>query len=134
MLPKFGEWVSGFFKRQPSSSPLAIELDSSGFSGTIRQGGPPGQRLPDLVAHRPEEWRFVRLANIVVAARRLAELELGASGAVLMIDAIESIADFKGDFTVCWRQDGYKKSYEPYLNRALAEEDEDEIVHELAES
>jgi hypothetical protein len=55
---------------------IPIEPLEEGFPvGLVRQEGP--ERLPDLIAHRPDPWRFLRLARIVGAAKAIADLELG---------------------------------------------------------
>ncbi|NML04916.1 hypothetical protein [Sphingomonas sp. G-3-2-10] len=110
---------------------IPIELDEDGFSGTVRQEGFPGESLPDLIAHRPEPWRFLRLARVVGAARSIARDELGPDEAKAMINAMASICDYKGDFGVIWRDSGHKPVFEGVLNRALASEGEDEILHEI---
>lgn len=121
-------------KAEPEQPDLPIELEDHGFYGRVRQGGEPGHRLPDLIAHRPERWRFNLLADVTEQARALAANQLGEAQAAQMIDAIEYICDAKGDFTVLWRREGHRQDYETFVTRALHEMGEDEIVHEITVS
>jgi hypothetical protein len=108
---------------------IPIELDERRFAGLVRQEAFPGQGLPDLIAHRPEPWRFLRLARIVGAAKAIADLSLGQGKGDALIKAMISIEDYKGDFAVNWRASIYEKQYEAIVEGALASQGEDEIVH-----
>lgn len=113
------------------SDQIPIELDAHGFSGLVRQDGFPGEALPDLIAHRPEAWRFLRLARIVGAANAIADQELGKQEAKALISAMVSISDYKGDFGVIWRLPTANKGYENIVDRALRSMGEDESLHAL---
>jgi len=65
-----------------------IEVLQSGFSGIVRAGRVGQLRLPDLIAHRPEKWRFERLAKVITAAVSAAESSLEQDVAALMLDGI----------------------------------------------
>ncbi|MGB3845850.1 MAG: hypothetical protein WA940_08275 [Sphingopyxis sp.] len=108
---------------------IPIELSENGFLGTVKQEGFPEEGLPDLVAHRPEPWRFLRLARVVGAANYIAREELGSDEAKAMISAMVSISDYEGDFGVIWKQSAHKPAFESIVNRALISEGEDEIHH-----
>lgn len=45
-----------------------------------------------------------------------------------------SVADYKGDFTVVWHRSAHSPRFERIVDRALASEDEDEILHEIDRS
>jgi hypothetical protein len=92
--------------------------------GVVRNPG-----WPVLVAARPERWRFERLAEVLVAARAIAELRLGAGVGEKLIAAMTEFSDAKGDFTVSWRPADRHPDYEAAVNEALAQQGEDEIVH-----
>lgn len=130
-------WLSSLLRQDkiaagPAEPP--IELEDHGFYGRVRQGGEAGRRLPDLIAHRPERWRFNRLADVVEQARALAAGQLGEADAARMIDAMEYICDAKGDFTVIWRRECHQREYESFITRVLDDMGEDEIVHEITVS
>jgi len=108
---------------------IPIELDERRFAGLVRQEAFPGQGLPDLIAHRPEPWRFLRLARIVGAAKVIADLSLGEGKGDALLKAIVSIEDYKGDFGVNWRGSIHEKQFEAILEKDLASQGEDEIVH-----
>ncbi|WP_447725894.1 hypothetical protein [Sphingomonas koreensis] len=110
---------------------IPIELDGRGFSGIVRQEGFPGESLPDLIAHRPEPWRFLRLARIVGAAKGIAHSELGQQEAKLLINSMVSISDYKGDFGVIWRLPKHNETFELVVDRALSSMGELEILHVL---
>lgn len=110
---------------------IPILLDEHGISGLVRQEGLPGDSFPDLIAHRPEPWRFWRLARIVGAAKAIADGKLGSDSAKSLVRAMVSVSDYKGDFGVIWRRDGYNEDYEAILNRALVLEGEEEFLHEM---
>ena len=131
------DWIKSKLRlTQPSAAEedWQFELEEGGFYGRVRQGGALGQRMPDLIAHRPENWRFARLSDLVSSARRAAEKDFGQERSLLLVDAIKSICDAKGDFTVTWRSDCHLKDYEKIIDRALLALGEEEILHELAES
>jgi hypothetical protein len=102
-------------------------------TGIIRSlgHGPIAWPLPDLLAHRPDAWRFFRLAGIVGAAKALAS-EGGADAPRRLAAALASIEDCKGDFTAVWRTKEDMDEFGPLIDRALAVEGEDEILHQVA--
>ena len=108
---------------------IPIELDERRFAGLVRQDAYLGQGLPDLIAHRPEPWRFLRLARILGAAKVIADISLGQGKGDALIKAIISIRDYKGDLGVDWRASLHEKQYEAIVDRALASQGEDEIHH-----
>jgi hypothetical protein len=110
---------------------IPIDLSEHGFSGTVRQETSPGQNLPDLIAHRPEPWRFLRLARIVGAAKAIADRELGHEQAEVLVNAMVSISDFKGDFGVIWRRSSHQERFEDIVDQALASQGEEEILHDI---
>jgi len=65
----------GFTGQRMSDANIAVHLSEGGNVGTVRD---PGQ--PELVAHRPEAWRFLRLARVLGAAKAIAQAELGSEG------------------------------------------------------
>jgi hypothetical protein len=113
------------------SDQFRIELDATGFAGTVRLVGPGGERLPDLVAHRPEAWRFERLARILQIAQSTADRERGQGEGAAMIAAMLSFADYKGDFTAIWDRARHRPAFEAIVTRALTAEGEDEILHKI---
>jgi hypothetical protein len=110
---------------------IPIELSDRGFSGTVKQEGFPGDSLPDLIAHRPEPWRFLRLARVVGAAKAIADRTLGEDEAKVLISAMVSVSDYKGDFGVVWRRSMYQERFEVVLNQALVSQGEEEFLHEI---
>lgn len=114
-------------------SHLPIEALQEGFSGIVRPGSVGQIRMPDLIAHRPEKWRFERLAAVLTKAGTAAEGSLGPDAAARMLDGMKSFSDFKGDFLVEWRPGHHDPALETILATALAEEGESEICHEVAQ-
>jgi hypothetical protein len=110
-----------------------IEVLQEGFSGVVRPGEVGRLRLPDLIAHRPEKWRFERLTAILTSAVAAVEQRLGPDAAARMLDGIGAFSDFKGDFLVEWRPEAHDPTFEPFIADALAEEGESEIHHQLGE-
>ncbi|WP_069309918.1 hypothetical protein [Porphyrobacter sp. LM 6] len=109
-----------------------IEVLEEGFSGIVRPGPVGRLRLPDLIAHRPEKWRFERMTAVLTSAVIAVEQRLGPDAAARMLDGIGSFSDLKGDFLVEWRPGAHDPKFEPFLATALAEEGEDEICHEIS--
>ena len=104
-----------------SDDDLRVELSESGLLGTLRDKG-----QPDLVAHRPEAWRFLRLARIVGGAKTIAFQDFGQEASLRIIEAMESISDIKGEFRVNWRASKYRSEFDDITKRALAVEKEDD--------
>ncbi|MDF7776336.1 hypothetical protein P1X14_13860 [Sphingomonas sp. AOB5] len=73
----------------------------------------------------------MRLARIVALAKETATAALGANAADAMIDALVSVADYKGDFAILWRGSAHRQAYEEIVTRAVASEGEEEVVHEI---
>jgi hypothetical protein len=71
--------------------------------GNLRETG-----QPDLIAHRPEPWRFTRLVRVLGATKALATQQIGPDAAQAITEAMLSIADYKGDFHIIWRQSKHK--------------------------
>jgi hypothetical protein len=107
---------------------IPIELSENGFMGTVREDG-----QPDLVAHRPEAWRFMRLARVVGAAKAIAQQELGSEASLSIVEAMIWISDLKGDFTVCWHPTRHRPEYNAILTRALATERETDIEFQMGD-
>src|SRR5262245_32957168 len=105
-----------------SKTSIPIELSEEGMTGTVSERG-----QPDLVAHRPEPWRFMRLARIIGAAKAIARDELGVEGGSAMVEAMRWISDLKGDFTVGWNATKHRPEFNAILTRALATEGETDI-------
>ena len=104
---------------------IAIEpLPEDGLGGVIRCA-----MSPDLIAWRAEPWRFMRLMRVLGAAKAIAEAQLGSGRGQDLFEAIHSISDLKGDFTVVWKDRGRRLGYERIVDSALALEDESEILH-----
>ncbi len=111
---------------------MPIEALDEGFSGIVRPGSVGQLRLPDLIAHRPEKWRFERLAAILTKAVEAAENSLSQDAAARMLDGMQSFSDFKGDFLVEWRPGHHEPAFETLINAVLLEWGESEICHEVA--
>jgi hypothetical protein len=86
-------------------------------------------RLRHLIAFRPEAWRFLRLAEISGAAKAIAEAELGPGSAAALLASMAAISDYKGDFSVYWKETDARPIYERIVDRALAIERETEVLH-----
>lgn len=84
---------------------------------------------PDLVACRPERWRFQRLADVLGAAQEIAEARLGVGEGARLIDAMREISDAKGDFSVQWTTAKRKADYEDIVDEAVAKQGEGEVLH-----
>lgn len=104
-----------------SDRELRIELSEGGLLGTVRDTG-----QPDLVAHLPEAWRFLRLARIVGASKTIAFQDIGFDGSLRIVEAMESISDLKGEFRVTWRGSKHRPEFDEIMRRALAVEREDD--------
>ncbi|MEJ0061360.1 MAG: hypothetical protein WDM79_18135 [Terricaulis sp.] len=105
----------------------SIPVDPKGQFGTIRLIG-----QPDLIAHRPESWRFFRLTRIIGAAKAIATQELGADTAHALVAAMSWISDLKGDFTVGWHPSKHRPEFNAIVTRALSIEGETDIEFRLA--
>lgn len=99
--------------------PIVRHEDSHGL---LREQG-----QPDLIAYRPEPWRFTRLARILGAAKALAAQQMGADATRLISEAMVSIADYKGDFWIIWRGSKYRPEFDRIANSALLIEGENDI-------
>ena len=105
--------------------PISVEDEGEdGLGGVIRC-----ELSPDLIAYRPEAFRFMRLSRILGAAKAIAEAELGTSTGEELATSIVSIGDYKGDFFVVWKIGVSRALYEPIIDRALHLENETEILH-----
>ncbi|MGF7151914.1 hypothetical protein FHS96_005582 [Sphingomonas zeicaulis] len=102
---------------------IPIEADPDGLGGVVKQEGGEGS-MPDLVAYRPEPWRFLRLARVVGVAKYIAANELGLEEATAMINAMVQISDYKGTLGVVWRGTSHNSAFESVLSRAWASEGE----------
>ena len=113
---------------------IEIERVSGDSVGLIRRLGrhesEASSFFPDLRAHRPEAWRFFRLAVIVGAAKMLAS-ERGAEAPRRLEAALASLEDCKGDFTAVWRTKEGHEEFSPLIDHALALEGENEIIHQV---
>ena len=90
--------------------------------GILREAG-----QPDLIAHRPEPWRFTRLARVLGATKALATQQIGAGAAQAITEAMMSMADYKGDFHIIWRQSKHNEAFDAIAARALLIEGESDL-------
>lgn len=106
--------------------------DEGRETGIIRRLGNENEAacFPDLIAHRPEAWRFFRLATLLGAAKALTNERHAGSGRDLEA-ALASLEDCKGDFTAVWRTRDALEQFGRFVDRALESEGEDEILHRL---
>ena len=104
-----------------SEDDLRVELSEEGHLGTVRDKG-----QPDLVAHRPEGWRFLRLARIIGGAKTIAFQRHGRDVSLRLVEAMEVISDLKGEFRVNWRASKYRAEFDDILKEALVVEREDD--------
>jgi hypothetical protein len=110
---------------------LPIEASRHGLGGVVR--GPVvttyNQSLPDLIAHRAQAWRFLRLSRIFGAARGIVLCELGEDAATAFSAALIDIGDRKGDFTAGWRSEADLQRFSKAVDRAMRLEREVDILH-----
>jgi hypothetical protein len=90
--------------------------------GILRERG-----QPDLIAHRPEPWRLTRLARVLGAMRALATQQIGPEAAQAITESMMSIADYKGDFHIVWRQSKHNEAFDDIATRALQIEGENDL-------
>jgi hypothetical protein len=102
----------------------AIPIEVDGSYGIIRS-----ETGPDLIAGRPEPYRFERLLLVLGAATAIAETEFGPGARKDMYDSIISMSDAKGDFSVNWKDQAHLDRYAQSVNSALLLWGEDDIEH-----
>jgi hypothetical protein len=107
----------------------AIAIRGDGTYGMIRcESG------PDLIACRPEPFRFERLLLVAGAAMAMAETELGPGSGGDLFESLNALSDAKGDFSIYWKDQAHLDRYEPLVNNALLLWGEDDVLHYVGHS
>ena len=92
----------------------------------IRPYGPP---LPDLVAYRPEAWRFLRLSRLYGVALGIVSAGGNETDAVEFAQALTRIEDWKGDLVARWRSQADIDKFSSAFDKAVLLEHEEEMAH-----
>ena len=113
---------------------VALEIEWSedvAPAGMVRgRNVPPhGPSHPDLVAFRPEAWRFLRLSRLFGVACGIVFAREGEADAAEFARAVVRIEDWKGDLTALWRSQADIDRFSNALDKAVLFEHEEEILH-----
>jgi hypothetical protein len=92
----------------------------------VRPYGPP---LPDLVAYRPEAWRFLRMSRLYGVALGIVSASGNEADVTEFAQAVVRIEDWKGDLVAKWRSQADIDKFSSAFDRAVLSEHEEEIAH-----